>query len=53
MLKILKKLRTASLNSEFIGSYEKKSVAQQKAQNFETYEISYSFGYYVASLLHK
>jgi len=30
-LKILKKLRTASLNSEFIGSYKKKSVIVKKA----------------------
>jgi len=28
-LKIFKKLRTASLNSEFTGSYKKKSVIEQ------------------------
>jgi len=30
-LKILKKLRTASLNSEFTGSYKKKIVLQYRA----------------------
>jgi len=34
-LKILKKLRTANLNSEFTGSY-KKSVADRVLQSFES-----------------
>jgi len=35
-LKILKKLRTASLNSEFTGSYKKKKcIEEQSAQSFE------------------